>query len=90
MVSTQEVTEYLTEIDFPAHRDDIVRSAEQLDAPDGVVKALRAMPPVVYENKDEVRRSAHTETEPGQDPGHRAAQARDSQHEQIAQHLREV
>lgn len=61
MASAAEVVDHLTTVDFPAHRDDLVRAAEGEGAPEDVVKALRAMPPVVYENKDEVRRSAHTE-----------------------------
>jgi hypothetical protein len=62
MASTDDVTEYLTTVHFPAHRDDIVRAAEQDGAPEDVVKALRGMPPVDYGSKDEVRRSAHTES----------------------------
>jgi hypothetical protein len=55
------VVEYLTNVDFPASRDALVQAAEQDGAPEDVVKALRAMPPVDYGNKDEVMRSAHTE-----------------------------
>jgi hypothetical protein len=62
MTTAQDVREYLKTVDFPADKDAIVRAAEEIGAPEGVVKALRAMPPEVeYANKDEVLRSAHTE-----------------------------
>lgn len=62
MTTAQDVREYLKTVDFPADKDAIVRAAEDSGAPEGVVKALRAMPPEVeYANKDEVLRSAHTE-----------------------------
>lgn len=49
----------LSEVDFPAHKDDIVRSAEQRDAPTDAQKALRTLPPVEYGNVEEVLRSVH-------------------------------
>jgi hypothetical protein len=63
MANAQDVREYLTTVDFPADKDAIVRVAQEAGAPDDVVKALRAMPPEIeYANKEEVMRSAHTET----------------------------
>lgn len=61
MATADEVVDHLTNADFPAHRDDLVRCAQDEGAPEDVVKALRAMPPVQYANKDEVKRSARTE-----------------------------
>jgi hypothetical protein len=61
MVNAEQVVDHLTNVDFPAHRDELVAAAEAEGAPEGVIKALRAMPPVDYANKDEVRRSAHTD-----------------------------
>jgi hypothetical protein len=61
VATAEDVVEYLTNVDFPASRDALVQAAEQDGAPEDVVKALRAMPPVDYGNKDEVMRSAHTE-----------------------------
>jgi hypothetical protein len=60
MTSTQELNDYLKTVDFPARRDEIVQAARKLSAPEGVIAALQAMPPVEYGNKDEVHRSAHT------------------------------
>ena len=61
MVNAEQVVDHLTNVDFPAHRDELVAAAEAEGAPEDVVKALRAMPPVDHASKDEVRRSAHTE-----------------------------
>jgi hypothetical protein len=90
MASAEQVVEYLTNVDFPAHRDDLVRAAEREGAPEDVIKALRGMPPEEYTNKDEVMRSAHTPAAPDQDPSIRAAQARDKKHQRIAQPLRDA
>jgi hypothetical protein len=90
MASADEVVAYLDDVDFPAHRDDLVRAAEQAGAPQDVIKALRGMPPEDYGSKAEVMRSAHTPAEPDQDPGFKAARARDKRHQRIAEPLREV
>jgi hypothetical protein len=90
MASADQVAEYLDDVDFPAHRDDLVRAAEHAGAPDDVIKALRAMPPEEYASKAEVMRSAHTPAEPDQDPSVKAAQARDKKHQRIAEPLRDV
>lgn len=90
MASAEEVVQYLEDVDFPAHRDDLVRAAEQAGAPEDVIKALRAMPPEEYGNKAEVMRSAHTPAEPGRDASVKAAQAHDKKHQRIAEALRDV
>ena len=61
MVNAEQVVDRLAQVDFPAHRDALVAAAEAEGAPGPVLEALRAMPPVEYASKDEVRRSAHTE-----------------------------
>lgn len=61
MATAQDVIEYLTEVDWPASKDQLVEAAQQAGAPEDVVKALRGMPPVDYADKGEVKRSAHTE-----------------------------
>jgi hypothetical protein len=58
MATDADVLSYLTTVDYPASKDDLVRDAERNGAPDEVVKSLRAMPPVTYANKSEVQRSA--------------------------------
>jgi Protein of unknown function (DUF2795) len=65
MATTDEVLGYLDPVDFPAGKDEIVRGAERAGAPEDVLKALRAMPPVDYRSKAEVAQSARTDTAPG-------------------------
>jgi hypothetical protein len=60
MVSAKQVAHYLTDVDFPADKDSLLRAAERQGAPEEVLRALRAMPPVEYASKDEVRRAADT------------------------------
>ena len=88
MVTNDEVRRCLKTMDFPATRDDIVREAERLGAPEEVLKALRGMPPVEYRNKDEVLRSAKTEIAE-ETPAEKAAKARDHKHQRVAEYLRE-
>jgi hypothetical protein len=90
MATNEHVVQYLDTVDFPATKDELVRDVERNGAPDDVVKALRAMPPVEYASKAEVERSAlRTDVEPEQPPGHAAAQARDNSTSRVAKHLRE-
>ena len=90
MATTDEVLRHLNALDFPADRDEIVREAEREGAPEDVVKALRAMPPVTYANRDEIIRSARTEVAPELSPSERAERARDKTHPRIAEHMRDV
>jgi hypothetical protein len=88
MVTNEEVRLYLDSVDFPATRDDIVREAEQSDAPEPVLKALRGMPPVDYRNREEVLRSAKTQIAE-ETPQEKAIKARDRRHQRVAEYLRE-
>lgn len=47
----------LSEADFPAGKDQLVRCAEESRADGDTIKALNAIPPVTYENMGEVERS---------------------------------
>ncbi len=58
MATYEDVLPHLGEIDFPAEKDAIIEGAVRAGAPDEVVHALRALPPVEYGNKQEVARSA--------------------------------
>lgn len=87
MVTRDEVLPYLNTIDFPAMKEDIVREAEKLGAPEPVLKALRGMPPVDYGNKAEVLRSAKTEIAEETD-SEKAVKARDHKHQRVAEYLR--
>lgn len=90
MVSNAQVIQYLTTADFPATKDALVQDAQRNGAPDDVVRALRAMPPVEYASKAEVERSAlRTEVEPEQSTAHEAQQERENSSSRVAKHLRE-
>ncbi|MFF5173411.1 DUF2795 domain-containing protein [Micromonospora sp. NPDC000089] len=89
MASYTDVLRYLSSLDFPAGKDDVVREAEREGAPPDVLKALRALPPVDYANGNQVARSAGIDAAPELSPAHRAAQARD-RHPRVSQHLRGI
>lgn len=87
MVSSDEVLKYLQALDYPATKEEILAEAEREGAPEEVLKAIRGMPPVVYENKIEVFRSAKTDIAE-LSPAEKAERARDKTHERIAEHER--
>jgi hypothetical protein len=44
-----EIQKYLSGIDYPASKDDVVSTAEKENAPDDVLEALRAIPDREYD-----------------------------------------
>ncbi|MEH0843775.1 DUF2795 domain-containing protein [Micromonospora sp. CPCC 205711] len=89
MASYTDVLQYLSSLDYPAEKDDVVREAEREGAPPEVLKALRALPPVDYANGNEVARSAGIDAAPEVSRSQRAAQARE-RHPRVSQHLRGI
>ncbi|WBB68957.1 DUF2795 domain-containing protein [Micromonospora sp. WMMD812] len=89
MASYADVLQYLSSLDYPAGKDDVIREAEREGAPPDVLRALRALPPVDYANGNEVARSAGIEAAPELSPSQRAAQARDRR-PRVSQHLRGI
>ncbi|MEH0936112.1 DUF2795 domain-containing protein [Micromonospora psammae] len=89
MASYTDVLQYLSSLDYPAEKDDVVREAEREGAPPDVLRALRALPPVDYANGNQVARSAAIEAAPEVGPSQRAAQAREP-HQRVSQHLRRI
>ncbi|SCL27999.1 Protein of unknown function [Micromonospora pallida] len=89
MASYTDVLRYLSSLDYPAGKDDVVRQAEREGAPPEVLQALRALPPVDYANGNEVARSAGIDAAPELSPAQRAAQAREP-HTRVSQHLRRI
>ncbi|MDM4718827.1 DUF2795 domain-containing protein [Micromonospora sp. WMMA1363] len=85
MATYADVLQYLSSLDYPAEKDDVVREAEREGAPPDV---LRALPPVDYANGNEVARSAGIEAAPEVDATQRSMQARDKRHQRVSQHLR--
>lgn len=63
-VTLNELKSALSEVDFPATKDDVVASAEGAGAGSDAIAALRSLPPEVpYANVDEVVRSVTTDVE---------------------------
>ncbi|WP_320066210.1 DUF2795 domain-containing protein [Micromonospora sp. RTGN7] len=89
MATYDDVLRYLSRLDYPAGKADVLREAEREDAPPEVLRALRALPPVDYANGNEVARSARIEAAPEVGRSQRAAQAREP-HTRVAQHLRGI
>ena len=87
-VTVDEVLHLVRDADFPATKDELVRAAQAAGAPDEVLRALRAIPPVGYRNRAEVARSvpADLAAELGISPGQRFAQIREA-HRRGPQHL---
>lgn len=55
--NTGELKDVLSDLDFPADKDDVVAHAEQRGAGREVASALRAMPPAQYNQVEEVLRA---------------------------------
>jgi hypothetical protein len=85
------VAEALSDLDFPATKEQIVQHAERRGA-DQAVQAVRALPLATYDNLAEVRRSVPLDRveEEGQTATEKARQARSPHSEQIAEQLRTV
>jgi hypothetical protein len=79
-------------VDFPAAKDDLIRAARAVGAPADVVKALRAIPPVEYANRQEVARSVPADPTADRpvSPAQRAEQARLRGKPGLSQRLRDV
>jgi hypothetical protein len=70
--SASDIRKALKQVDFPAGKDELLRSAREAGASEEVLAALRAIPPEQYGNRDEVVRSVRLA--PDSDLGHSAAQ----------------
>jgi hypothetical protein len=85
----------LRDVDYPAGKEELLQAAGAADAPEDVIRALRAIPPEVYRNREEVARSIPGDPaeELGVTPAQRAEQARERRRhggEHLSQYLREV
>ncbi|MFG2026579.1 DUF2795 domain-containing protein [Streptomyces sp. NPDC048825] len=90
--NVQEVLHALKGVTFPADKDELVRAAQVAGASDEVVRALRAVPPEEYTNKEDVARSVRVDPDSDLDlsPSQRAEQARQGGKPGQAQRLRAV
>ena len=62
------------DVDFPAEKTDLVRSADQAGADDDTVRALKAVPPVTYSSFNELLRAVPLQQD--RSPADEAAQRR--------------
>ena len=53
-MSSDQLRQALRDVDFPAGKDELIRAAQASGA---VIRALRAIPPEEYANREEVARS---------------------------------
>ncbi|MCZ7422393.1 MULTISPECIES: DUF2795 domain-containing protein [unclassified Micromonospora] len=90
MASYADVLQYLSSLDYPAGKDEVLREAEREGAPPEVLQALRALPPVDYANGNQVARSAGIDAAPEITDAQRGAQGRDKRHQRVSQHLRGI
>ena len=88
--TVREVLAALDDVDFPADKDQLLRAASS--ASEEVRAALRAMPPEVYQNRDEVARSvrADSDADTGYSAAQRAEQARQGGRPGQSQYMRDV
>ncbi|AEM86735.1 DUF2795 domain-containing protein [Streptomyces violaceusniger] len=87
-----KVLDAVRDVDFPAGKDELLDAARRADAPEGVVKALRGIPPEEYQNREEVARSVRVppDSDLGHSPGQRGEQARRGGRPGQSQYLRDV
>lgn len=88
LTDARQAREWLDGVDFPADKQQLVERAEQNGAPEEVVRAFRAMPPVDYENLDEVVSSVPISKD--QSDAEKASQAHRHAHSGLAEHERET
>ena len=88
-VTLEQVQAALDDLDYPASKEEIVRHAEHKGAEEAVLKALRALPLADYASREELARSVGTVDARRQDPSEKAVRARDTAHQQVAEHLRQ-
>jgi hypothetical protein len=79
-VTVDDVLHALRDVDFPATKEQLIEAAQAARAPEEVLRALRAIPPVEYRNRAEVGRSVPADlvAELGISPGQRFAQLREA------------
>src|SRR4030095_11713196 len=89
--SWAHVQEALSDLDFPASKDDIVTYAEQYGDWEAV-RLVKALPIATYRNMNELRASVRFDPaeDEGQNASLKAEHARSHHSNRIAEYLREV
>lgn len=62
----QDIQNYLSGVNYPARRDELVNAAERNNAPDDVMRQLREMPDQRFEQPTEVQEILRQRTGGGQ------------------------
>ncbi|MGY1618841.1 DUF2795 domain-containing protein [Geodermatophilus sp. SYSU D00691] len=88
-LTPDDVLQYLQDVDYPAGKEALVAAAERSGAPEGVVRSLRAIPPVDYRSRAEVVRSVAVDPGAGRPASREAEQARTRAPSGVAEHMRE-
>lgn len=88
--TVREVLGALSDVDFPADKDDLLRAARDAGASHEVITALRGIPPEEYTNRRDVARSVRVDPAADLDysRAQRAEQARQGGRHGQSQHLR--
>lgn len=86
--STEDIKTVLSNLAFPASKEEIVDHARGRGYED-VVRALSALPPGDYRNVREVLRSVPAQPGPGRDDSERAYQRRHHRKSGLAEHMRD-
>ncbi|GLY49883.1 DUF2795 domain-containing protein [Lentzea sp. NBRC 102530] len=84
----EKIVDALNDVDFPAGKEQLVEHAENKEAGEDVLRALRGLPPADYENENEVVRSVRIDPAEGRPESERAVQAREARkhHTHLAEH----
>jgi hypothetical protein len=69
-VTADQVRTFLSALDYPASKDDVVAEAEREGAPEPVLKVLRTLPLADYASREEILQSVPT-VEEGPQPRRR-------------------
>ncbi len=87
---TAAVRDVLVDIDYPASKEILVNAAARRSADQDVLKALRGMPPVEYQNEAEVVASIdRPPTGAGDALSDKGRRHREHTHAGLAQHMKE-
>ena len=88
----QSVKEALSSADFPASKEELLTHVESYSADEAVVRALRAIPPVQYDNIGEVIQSVPMSkgSEEGQSDSDKTQEQRHNTNSGLAEHQTDV
>lgn len=88
----RDILDAVSNVPFPAKKEDLLQGARDNGASDEVIAALREMPPEVYKSRSEVAASVRNPTDDDvpDSPGQRNEQRRRHKKSGLAQHQREA